>query len=178
MTPKRVLSLNKFSVRDSSDGLKSSLTLSQPNSADVVLPIVQADERHRNYIISTWTRSLRGYPALSCTNGFVSLWSKSADFMAGEARLAERFWQHSKALVSPDDDFTVYGWVCYLHGCNTVLHCYVAPEFRANGVGRALLEHVAGNEYASQKPPKFIPSGHTVRWNPYGVIDVQEEPSL
>lgn len=152
---------------DSQTGQKNSLKLTV-GGEDVEFNIVDADERHRSFIIATWVRSYMG----DCKKMFVSSCSypvfTSADcYHFGESKLAERFWSNAKVLVSGEDSYTVYGWVVANGSC--LLHVYVPPEFRRRGLGRRLVEEALGTSYAVWKPMKHS-WGHKQTWNPWGVL--------
>lgn len=141
-------------------------------SEQQLLPIVDSQEAHRSYIISTWVKS---YDALArhlkVSNRYEGLVMTKDVYRDGESRLAEQNWHNSKVIVSPDDEFTIHGWVCSVTGSSghTLLHVYVPPEFRSMGVGRGLVEYTCGKTYQVMKPWPKTPRGHNVIWNPYNV---------
>jgi len=126
------------------------------------LPVIQALPEHRSYILSTWVRS---YEAAARRLMVAGMRLSQETYRSGESKLAERFWELSRVVVSPGDTYTIHGWVAAEQG--RLLHVYVPPQFRASGMARCLVERVAGTEYVVHKPWPTVPRGHQVTWSPY-----------
>jgi GNAT superfamily N-acetyltransferase len=125
------------------------------------LPICRPDERHRSFILSTWVRSYEPMARRVVTSGV---------YNSEEARVAERLWDRSWIVTSPDDDYTVHGWVCGRTaadaGPGVLHHCYVVPQLRHRGVAKALISHACGRILQYVRPwPWKAPNGWT--FNPY-----------
>jgi GNAT superfamily N-acetyltransferase len=146
----------------------SLLTLKSPDGkVDIEsLPIIQADERHRNFILSTWVRSYE--PCVRKLQfGPANLRIGLEAYRSGESKVAEKHWMESKCVVSGSDEYTIHAWICASPG--RLYHAYVAPHLRSNGVGAALISSVAGNNYHVSKPfPEGMqPTGHVVQYSPW-----------
>lgn len=116
------------------------------------LPVLQADESHRSYILSTWVKS---YESQARRQGIRGFYSKH------EGAVAERLWQDCLVLTD-DSGFTVHAWVCGSSG--RLFHCYVVPELRKLRIATRMIELATGGlkEYARPWPY----SAHA-RVNPY-----------
>ena len=175
--------MKAFCADVSSVGSTTSLRLKAKGTDRVLqeLPIIDAKEEHRNYIISTWVRSFETIARRMVVSSGASLVHlDAAGAKAGESRLSEFHWDKSKVIVSPDDDYTIHGWFSFgvlpggslldtgSSGINGLLrHCYVCPSFRGNGICRVVVEHYLGRAYRVSKPWPKTPTGHYVTWDPY-----------
>lgn len=126
----------------------------------MTLPVQRAQDKHRNYVISTWVRSYEPVARRVM---------RSSVYNAGESSVAERMWHKSSVVVSPDDDYTIHAWVCGDPG--KLYHCYVIPDLRRKGVVGALIGGVCGPilEYARPWPFPMERGGWT--WNPYILVN-------
>lgn len=165
--------MSVYSARVSLGGQNTSLEIIHRPTEKVIetLPVLNAGPAHRSYILSTWVRSytptirkLRigqpGMPLLDCIDQSV--------YLKEEPRVAESLWQKTH-IVSSDDGFTIFAWVCGVPGL--LWHCYVTPELRTKGVARALIEHVCGpeTEYARPWPLERKPKC-LKKYNPYLLV--------
>lgn len=128
------------------------------------LNVIPATQDHRSFILSTWIRSYEPYIRRLIVAGMSV---RGEDYRNGESRAAERHWESSR-VVTGDDGYTVHGWVCGHPG--TLFHVYVAPQLRGGGLGKGLVEVVSGKDYVVTKPWPKVPHGHTVHYNPWGIL--------
>jgi hypothetical protein len=132
-----------------------------------MLPVRKAQESDRSFILATWVRSYA--PVARRTRVTIgtapSVGLEEGVYLAGEPSVAESHWKNSVVLGSPEDEFTIHGWVC--GGKGTLYHCYVPPDLRRQGIAKALILHVCGPtlEYARPWPFPKVPSGWKL--NPY-----------
>lgn len=154
--------MTKFYATVSADGL--TLWSKETDKVIDVLPIIQADERHRSYILSTWVRS---YESTVRRLSVFGMRIRGEDYRAGETRVAEANWANSK-VVTNSEGFTVHAWVCGTPG--RLWHAYVTPELRRSGVASSLVGHVSGWTYSCHKPwpHQRVPRGHSVNYDPWG----------
>lgn len=145
------MSLNGVSSVLSSDGTRAILLMKDGKTLET-LPVLQANESHRSYILSTWVKS---YESQARRQGIREFYSKH------EGAVAERLWQDCLVLTD-DSGFTVHAWVCGSSG--RLWHCYVVPELRKLRIATRMIELATGGlkEYARPWPY----SAHA-RVNPY-----------
>lgn len=157
------MSLKDVSAKLSDNGLK--LLLNKDDKTLAELDVGYAQNAHRNFIISTWVKSI------------------SPDFgvhrtvhNAMEAELAEVNWDKSIVVTSGDDKFTVHAWLCagvvpHILGSTVLLQAYVQPDLRQKGVLKAILERFANGDivYPRQLPNTLTWSSTANKWtyNPY-----------
>lgn len=122
------------------------------------LPVVQANEKHRNFILSTWVRSYQ--------NVARKVMDKET-YAREESLVAERFWGRSSVAVSPEDEYVIHGWVCNLG--SHVYHAYVPPDFRRHGMASEILRVTASDAKKLQiaRPTEWKPKGFRCEFNPY-----------
>jgi hypothetical protein len=131
------------------------------------LPIREPEQQDRSYILSTWVKSYapvaRRIRVVAGTAPSIGL--ESEVYLKEEAKIAEAVWQKGLVLGSKDNGFTIHGWVSGYPGA--LLHCYIPPELRRQGICKALISHLCGNtlQYARPWPFNHVPSGWT--YNPY-----------
>jgi hypothetical protein len=156
--------LNAFCAKVSDAGLQ--LFSRQTNQLLQTLPIVPASEEHRSFIISTWVKSYESH-ARKLIIGPANIRVNQAAYRAGEAKVAERHWKKAHVIVSPDDAYTIHGWVCATEG--KLWHCYVPPALRMAGTARGLVLQFAGPRYDVQKPWPYPGAfrEHTITFNPW-----------
>ncbi len=125
----------------SSDG-SPAILLTHNGQTIETLPVLQAKDEHRSFIISTWVRS---YEAQARRHGIRDFYDKH------EGPLAERLWP-SVLVASDSEGFTVHAWVCGSEG--RLWHCYVVPELRRLRIATRLIELATGGlkEYARPWP--------------------------
>ena len=116
------------------------------------LPIVEANDQHRSFIISTWLKSYRGHARRQGLQDVYDI---------NEPSIAESRWKDC-TVVTDEDGYTVYAWICGKPG--SLWHVYVIPELRMYGLSRALIGMVCGASYDLARPWPFR-SNHRV--NPY-----------
>lgn len=139
----------------SSDGSKMTLS-------GEVLNLIPADDRHRAFIISTWTKS---YQSELRKLGF---W----EFRDRETVVAEKLWNRARVLTD-DEGFVVYGYVVPALG--GLEYVYVVPDLRKMGVGQTLSQvpgyHPVGynNRPVSASQPSWLKARI---FNPYNFGDV------
>ena len=135
----------------SSDGLPTILLMKEGKVLET-LRLVQAEQQHRSFILSTWVLSYKNHAREQGYGPF---------YATEEPKVAESRWQDCWVLTD-DDGFTVYGWVCGNDG--KLWHCYVAPSIRKLRVATRMIEFACGElkEYARPWPY----SAHA-RVNPY-----------
>jgi GNAT superfamily N-acetyltransferase len=124
------------------------------------LPILPAQETHRNFILATWVKSYAPTARRLLSQ---------AVYAEGETRLAESLWQKSHVLTSKDDDYTIHAWVCGEPG--KLYHCYVVPALRHRGVAKALIELACGTTLRFAKPSPL--ATHRPGWtlDPYILVN-------
>ncbi len=148
--------------------LNNTLLLCSQESDKVLesLPIIQAEDQHRSFILSTWVRSYEPFIRRLQVAG-MSI--KPEDYRAGESFKAEQNWQNTKVVVSPDDPYTVHAWVCGRkeEPQPHLWYVYVPPHLRLKGVGRGLVEAYCGQEYSVSLPWPTQPRNHVVSYNPW-----------
>jgi hypothetical protein len=150
------------------DGSKTILQLIPSEVAEdeggeaIELPVIPADDRHRNYIIGTWVNS-------HVSSGMCLTEKDIA--RAGESKLAEDNWHNSVVVVSPADEFTIHAWIClgmnHDESSSAVLYIYVPPDLRNCGIAKELTEFFCGKEYEALHDWPKTPKGHKVHFNPY-----------
>ncbi len=152
----------------STNGSTTSLVLSHKESGKELetLPIVQASEQHRSYIISTWVKS---YETFNRRIDVCGMRIPSEVYRTGESKAAELLWSKSH-VVTGDDGFTIHAWICGSQG--KLWHVYVPPPLRCIGVARGLVEQYCGATYLVPKPWPTVPKGHHVSYSPYLYGDV------
>lgn len=154
--------MKNFSAEVSRDSVK---LLSVPEGKVLEsLPIVRANESHRNFIISTWVRSYEPH-IRKLRIGPTDVRISTEAYRAGEAKVAERHWDKSFVVTSGDDNFTIHGWICAQEGY--LWHVYVPPLIRSHGMAKGLVSAYAGLDYNLHKPWPKQPAGHTCRYNPW-----------
>ena len=155
------MSLKDVSAHLSDDGLKLLLTKESKTLAE--LDVGYAQDAHRNFIISTWVKSIS--PDFGVHRSIHN---------AMEAELAEVNWDKSLVVTSGDDRFTVHAWMCvraispeYV----VLLQAYVQPDLRHKGVLKAMIEDLGGETivYPRQLPNNLTWSTTANKWtyNPY-----------
>lgn len=121
------------------------------------LPLIQAEDSHRSFILATWVRS--GAP-LARRMGI-----PTSVYLKHEPEAAERLWKGCKVLVDPEDSFVVLAWVC--GGPGKLYHVYVTPDFRKLGVATALIEDVCQSKSLEIPRPWPYQTPKGWQWNPY-----------
>lgn len=145
------MSLKGVSSQLSSSGTQRIILLKEGKELES-LPILQAENKHRNFILSTWVKS---YERQARAQGVGKFYDEY------EPAIAESRW--GDCLVLTDDTgFTVHAWVCGNNG--RLWHVYVIPELRKMRIATNLIKHACGKleEYARPWPY----SAHA-RVNPY-----------
>lgn len=123
------------------------------------LPIRPAQEQHRAFILATWVRSYAAVARKTLSR---------AVYVAGEPKIAERLWSKAYVITSPDDDYTVHGWICAERG--KLYHMYVIPELRRKGIAGALITSAVGPKVEYARPwPYEAPKAWT--FNPYLLVE-------
>lgn len=153
------MSLNGIHARPSSD--LQSVELVHRESGKVVesLPIRPATEEHRAFVLATWVRSY--------ANTARKVMSR-ATYTEGEPKIAERLWKKSYVITSPDDDYTIHGWICAERG--KLYHMYVIPELRRKGISSALISVCVGPKVEYARPvPYAVPKSWS--FNPYMLLE-------
>ncbi len=144
------------------------MLLKHPASLRVLqtLPVIQATDDHRSFILSTWVRSYEPFARkLVASVGKDLVRCSTEAYRTGEARVAEANWAKSKVVVSEGDQYTIHAWVCCIPG--QLWHVYVPPQFRGCGLAKALVEEYAGKVYQVSKPWPSQPNTHSVTYNPW-----------
>lgn len=118
------------------------------------LRLTLATPDHRNFIIATWFKS---YENQARKQGLREAYAEA------EPAIAESRWQDCWVLTD-DDGYTVYGWVCGDRTTGALWHVYVAPELRRLRVATRLIEHACGELRQYARPWPY--SAHA-RVNPY-----------
>ncbi len=147
-----------MSLRDASSVLSltgvPAILLQHRGTTIQTLPLRQAANTHRSFIISTWIKS---YESQARKQGIGAFYTRH------EPSIAESRWK--ECVVATDDDgYTVYAWACGDKATGTLWHCYVVPELRKLRIATRLIEYACGElrEYARPWPY----SAHA-RVNPY-----------
>lgn len=170
MPSEKAATLKDFSAVVSRD----SLTLTSSNGEVETLPIVQATDDHRNFILSTWVRSYEAF-ARRLSVGPAHQRMSTEAYRRGEARVAERHWQKTRCVVSGSDHYTIHAWVCGEHGEDEapgkLWHVYVSPVLRRKGVGAGLVQDVCGVRFESHKALPHKDFTRECIWNPYMDMD-------
>lgn len=157
------MSLKDVSAKLSDDGLK--LLLNKDDKTLAELDVGYATDAHRNFIISTWVKSIS--PDFGVHRSIHN---------AMEAELAEVNWDKSIVVTSGDDRFTVHAWMCVAvdpHDINSavLLQAYVQPDLRQKCVLKAMIEDLGGEKivYPRQLPNNLTWSTTANKWtyNPY-----------
>lgn len=131
------------------------------------LQTVQADERHRNFILSTWVKSAADINRRSRMVGSSGIPFRVDGGLchSGESEVAEAMWPKSTVLTSGEDAFAVHAWIC--NDGNSLLHCYVPPPVRRMGIASTLILSLCGKSVDVYKPYPCTAKGVEFNWNPY-----------
>lgn len=134
-----------------------------------IASVIQAEEVHRNYIISTWLLSAgseaerRGVPR--------------DDARAHEEDLAKSALAAGWVFVMADreDPSIIYGWVA---GDRGILHwAYVPPGMRGQRVFTSLVAEVCGERLQFTRKPRGFRAGPGWEFNPYRIAEYHHEDS-
>lgn len=152
--------MTAFYAKNSQNGLK---LFSKDDKLLQELPVVQATEEHRSYILSTWVRSYEAHARKLRLSG---LQMQQDVYRGGESKVAEDHWNKAHVLGSEADSYVIHAWVCGEPG--KLYHVYVPPHLRQSHIATELVERVCGTFYTTHKPwPHKAPSSHHVTWSPY-----------
>lgn len=139
----------------STDGTRLSVLDSPTGEVLKDLRVVQASPEHRSFILATWVKS---YRPTARKLGFEEFYNEY------EPKVAERYWGDCK-VVTDEDGFTVYAWICGLKG--KLFHVYVIPALRHIGVASSLAENVCGESYRLARPWPGHPRPGKNKVDPY-----------
>lgn len=93
-----------------------------------------ADDRHRNYVLSTCVRETS---LLLMRNGLRKKQvEKAAEFIA--KTLIDHVW----VVTTEQSPSTAHGWICAVNG--TLLFVYVPHELRKQGIAKHMMKEVCG----------------------------------
>ncbi len=155
--------MTDFYASVSNNGQSDLLLLQAKETGEVLetLHVVQANDSHRAFILSTWVRSYE-VPARLLRVAGMPIGRDT--YHSGESRVAERHWRQSKVVVG-EDGYTIHAWLCGEHG--KLWHVYVPPKLRRHGIAKCLTEHYCGKQYEVSKPWPSPPRRHVIQYNPY-----------
>lgn len=130
------------------------------------LPIRQATEEHRNYIISTWVKSYASLNRQTRTahNGLAWV-TDTVKACHGEGKIAERLWQHTRIVTGKEDTYTINGWVCGEPG--RLYYAYVPPELRLVGIFSSITKLLHQNDTLECRIPFPYGKRPWLTYNPY-----------
>lgn len=153
------MSLNGIYARPSASTFSVELVHRESGKVVETLPIRPAQEQHRAFILATWVRSYAATARKMLTR---------AVYVAGEPKIAERLWPKAMVITSPDDDYTVHGWICAEEG--KLYHMYIIPELRRKGIAGALIQLAVGPKVEYARPWPYEPPRHW-NFNPYLLVE-------
>lgn len=130
--------------------------------------IIQANQQHRSFVLSTWIRSYR--------DAYLGPISYN-DIHKYESKFAEQAFELGMVFVQSSDGFTVNGWVCGKITSPQVLHwVYVPPELRGMGVASSMIRDIYGKIHPQvSRCPRRNSKLPISRWNPYLVLELEPE---
>lgn len=142
---------------------KAYLRMVDQDLEEVTLPVLEATEKHKSFILATWvkshTPSLRVFFPGQENIGL-------ADLIKEEAKSSETLWKDRTLIVtSPGDSFTIHAWICGEQG--RLDYVYVPPELRRKGIASALIDFRCGRDYQYGRRWPFMEVPFNGKRNPY-----------
>ena len=153
-----------ISYGDSSNGTEKKHLRIVDGQEELTLAVRPAEVRHRNFILSTWVKSVM--PTLRrLEKEFKNFGTSTEELLMEEVPIAEALWEKSLVVTPEDDSFAVHAWICGEPG--KLHYAYVPPELRQKGIFTALTSHLCGPMYEYGRPWPFKRGPSNGRYNPY-----------